>query len=220
MLFLLAMTCSLCADSLQAQLLTNTTTVNGLTMGAFSDDGDFKKKKKKKKKKKGGGDKFFHGAGLSLFYAPNNSEDDDNSTAAFGISYFPSFKIAEFGETMSLRLAATPGLGLAGSVNSREGGSLTFALDLPVAAELHLGDQEGEGTGGFVGAGFAYNRIASSEYGNNTALGPQVSAGIKVPFRERLWTLRGNFLINIKKEANDEGVKGRNVISFTLGTYF
>jgi hypothetical protein len=177
---------------------------------------------KKKKKKSGGGDiNFQHGLGLTLFAAPSTATDDqDNSAVAYGVTYYPSIRLASISDALSLRLGVSPSLGLSGSVNSREGGSLSFAFELPVDAELHFGNQELEGFGGHVGVGFAFNRIITTDFGDNKALGPHITAGLKVPIGKNVYSLRGSYLLNINSKNDEYGYKGKNVIGLSVLMYF
>ncbi len=184
------------------------------------DFGD-KKKKKKKQSRDGGGADFQHAVGGSIFAAPSTAtEGEDNSAVAFALSYFPSIRVAELGEKLSLRLGVSPSFGINGSVNSREGGNLSIAYELPADVELHFGNQEMEGFGGHLGAGFAYNHMASTETGNNKAYGPHVTAGIKGMFKERMYTIRAGFLLNINNKKDLFGYDGKNVISASIAGYF
>ncbi|MFN0216775.1 MAG: hypothetical protein ACKVT2_21170 [Saprospiraceae bacterium] len=184
---------------------------------------DSKKKKKKKKKKKqnnkresNGHDKFQHGTGLSYFVAPATSTEVDNGAQSFAVSYFPSLQVVSLGSS-SLNLAASPSLWFSLQSSSRVGGYASFMLDLPADLELHLGDPEGgTGIGGHLGAGFAYNRMAGTEYVANTAFGPHFSAGL----RWGIFGLRASFLLNLKTEKDDYGYRSKNVFSGTFCTYF
>jgi hypothetical protein len=163
---------------------------------------------KKKKKKNSGSDlNFQHGIGLTLFIAPATATDEDNSAIAYGITYYPSIRLASFSDALSLRLGVSPSLGLSGSVNSRDGGSLSFAFELPVDAELHFGNQDLDGFGGHIGAGFAFNRIITTDFGDNKALGPHITAGIQFPIRGKMIGLRGSYLLNINSKNDSYGYK-------------
>jgi len=163
---------------------------------------------------------FRHGLGASLFIAPATNSIDDNSAVAYGLSYFPSIKLADFGDNLRLRLAVSPSLGISGSVNSREGGSLSFLLDAPVDAELHFGVDEAEAFGGHVGVGFACNRMTSADFGQNRAFGPHFTAGLKAYIFNREFGLRASFLLNLNKKADDYGNDPKQVFGITLANYF
>ncbi len=205
--------------------------ITSMKSGSFSptdDAPDFWKKKKKKKKKKGSGggsDKNFqHGGGLTLFYALNNAPDSSfyspNDAVAYGVSYFPSIQIASLSESLSLRLAGSPTLGISGSFNSQSGSTLSFLFDIPVDAELHFGNQDNDGFGGHVGAGFGYNRISSSDFGGNTAFGPHFTFGLKAFVFGGMYGLRGSFLLNLSKKLDDYGFEGKNVFGISGVKYF
>jgi hypothetical protein len=186
------------------------------------DDDFFKKKKKKKKKKSGGGNSglnFQHGYGASLFFSLASDSTKSNGSIGWGLSYFPSIQIAGLSETMALRLAASPSLGFAGSVNSQSGGSLSFTLDVPLDWELHIGNQENEGFSGHIGAGFGINRLSDSDYGTFKAKGPHFTAGIKFPFRGNMYGVRGSYLYNINK-TNNPGTESNNVASVSAYRMF
>lgn len=173
-----------------------------------------------KKKKGNSGADFQHGIGATLFLAPSTASEEDNSAIAYGLTYIPSVRVKEISDKLSLRLAASPTLGVSGSVNSREGGDISFAFELPMDAELHFGNQELEGIGGHIGAGFAYNRISSSDLGDNKAFGPHFTAGIKGLVKGRVYTIRASFLLNLDSKKDDYGYDGKNVIGASTATYF
>jgi len=174
----------------------------------------------KMKKKSSVGAGFQHGIGATLFMAPSTAQEDDNSAIAYGVTYIPSIRLKEISDELSLRLAASPTLGVSGSVNSRVGGDLSFAFELPIDAELHFGNQELEGFGGHIGAGFAYNRISSSDLGDNKAFGPHFTAGIKGLVKGRVYTIRASLLLNLDSNKGDYGYDGKNVIGVSIATYF
>lgn len=210
------------SPSIHAQLNTNSYSAfwSGNHSQELSDYDLSPKKKKKKKKKSEPNTSFQHGLGATLFIAPPTAEEDDNSAIAYGLTYIPSIQLVAISDKLSLRLAASPTVGVSGSVNSREGGDISFAFELPVDAEVHFGNQELEGFGGHIGAGFAYNRISSSDLGDNKAYGPHFTAGIKAPFKGRMYTIRASFLLNLDSKKDDYGYDGKNIIGASIATYF
>ena len=186
---------------------------------AVADDDFGGRKKKKKKKKKSGHAVFQHGAGISLLVAPANAAEVDNQGMGYGISYFPSVQLKDLGDH-SLRFAVSPTLWF--NFNSRSDGpsSGSLLLDLPAALELHLGDPTKDGGfGGHLGAGFAYSRMAGSEFGANTAYGPHFSGGARWNMLGRSWGVRAGFLLNIKGQRDGYGNKPKHVFSVGLCAY-
>ncbi len=186
---------------------------------------DFWKKKKKKKKKKGlasgEGINFKHGLGPSLFFALETTKDVSGDDAqAYGISYFPSIQLASLGETLSLRLAASPTVGLSGTINSQSGGSLAFLFDVPADVELHFGNRNDEGFGGHLGAGFGFNRIANQGSSSNTAFGPHFTFGLKTFVFGGLYGVRVSFMLNVAKKKEADAYPPKDVIGLSAVKYF
>lgn len=203
---------------------------DGSTAGndAVSYEDYFGDKKKKKKKKKSGHALFQQGGGFSVFIAPSNADGIDNHATGFGMSYFPSLRLAHLGDH-ALRLAISPSAYTNLKFNSREGisapetsrGVASTVLDLPATLELHLGDPErGSGFGGHIGAGFGYNYMSSDGIAINSAFGPCFTGGVRWNTFGRSWGLRGGYLLNVKNKKDNYGFKPKNVVSVALCTYF
>jgi len=117
-----------------------------------------------------------------------------NSGGGYAILYSPRLNLVELSDEMSLSVGTHLGAGLSGSANSRTGGSGSFILDVPVMAELNLGHacsaNSSVGFGGFLGAGFGYNRMTYSD-----ALGSDDRAVTGLVFN-------GGFRTNLIKETS------------------
>jgi hypothetical protein len=162
---------------------------------------------------------FYTDVGGSIFIGkakPSKGSETLTLEAAFyGLSWYPRYTISQ-NENSSFSVGVPLTFGISGSANSREGGDLSFGLDLPVVFDYNFGynhalDEEGAGgTGGFIGAGFSFTTTSSSSADNyNTTLwnesdvskatsyGPMVHAGIRFPIKQGEKTL--TFRISYKK---------------------
>ena len=127
--------------------------------------------------------------------------------------YSPRVNLVELGDEMTISVGTHLGLGLL--ISAEDGNS--FALDLPIVAELNFGHAAHPNTsssfGGFVGAGYGTSRIGSdgafgADY--NRASGVVFNAGTRGHIRQSIpLGLRVSYLLNTKKDFD-------NVISVGL----
>lgn len=150
---------------------------------------------------------FSHSAGAAYYYSP--------SAQAPGILYAPRINILEVNDAITLSIGTHLGLGF---TFSSQGGSNSFALDIPLVVELNFGEGAHPDTdspfGGFIGAGYGISKFGSDDgfgSGSNDAAGFVFNAGIRTQIKELPLGLRGSFLLNTK-EFNE------NVIS--LGIFY
>lgn len=166
---------------------------------------------------------FHHGFGAQLDYgiftleytSPTSEFSDTSTPFVPGIFYKASLSFSD-----KFAISAYPFLGLSGSVNSREGGSLSVGVQLPVVAELYFGDIDN--TCFFLGAGLSYASLGSSDFGSGKAFGPQFSIGGQVDILRRLVGVRlaTTFGLNsTDKMPNLEYTKDTHTV-ISLGTYY
>jgi len=134
--------------------------------------------------------------------------------SAPGIMYSPRLNVLEMGDEMTFSVGTHLGLGM--SFNSQEGAN-SFALDLPIVAELNFGLAANPDTkssfGGFAGLGFGISKIgADGAFGAdyNDAAGLLFNGGIRAIIKEKPLGLRLAYLLNTKQDYS-------NV--FTLGVF-
>jgi hypothetical protein len=137
---------------------------------------------------------FSHSLGGSLYFS--------ESTGAPAIMYSPRVNVLQLGDEITVSAGTHLGLGL--TFNSQEGAS-SFALDVPIVAEINIGhgahpDAESS-FGGFAGIGFGISKIGSagafgSDY--NDAAGLVLNGGIRAEINQRPIGLRVSYLINSK----------------------
>jgi hypothetical protein len=163
---------------------------------------------------------FNHSAGASLIYGkgkiPAGAEAGSEAPTilGYGIFYYPRYNLTET-ETGALSIGVPLSAALSGSVNSREGGSISILADLPITLDYNFGagstvDNEA-GFGGFLGAGFSYTYsnyteefyipgVASSyEQIKGSTYGPLVHGGIKAYIGEKTYFLRGFYKMGLEK---------------------
>jgi len=124
------------------------------------------------------GQEFYHGIGGQIDYGLFNLEYNsaNSNFSELSTPYVPGvFYKATLALTDQLAVSAYPFLGISGSVNSRSGSSLSIGVQIPVVAELYLGDIDDRNF--FVGAGLSFASLGDSEYGSGKAFGPQLSIG-------------------------------------------
>ena len=146
--------------------------------------------------------------GVSKKYT--SSFDGSNpEITVYGVSGFFRYQVAR-----NITVGVPVTLGLQGSANSREGGSYSIGLDLPVTVDYNFGlgsnieeeTDEAEGFGGFVGGGAGYtysnsatNSIFGADYSSGSSYGPLVNAGIRAALRGKIYTLRLSYKIGLEK---------------------
>jgi hypothetical protein len=138
---------------------------------------------------------FNHSFG-GVFYASENS-------SGYGILYSPRLNLVELSDEVSLSAGSHVGLGFSGSANSQTGASGSFVLDLPLLAEINFGHASSSnssiGFGGFLGAGFGYNRMSYSDVfgsGDRAATGLVLNGGFRTNLiKEQSVTLRISYMM-------------------------
>lgn len=125
------------------------------------------------------------------------------SGGGYAIVYSPRLNLVELSDELSLSVGTHLGAGLAGSANSRSGATGSFILDVPLLAELNLGhacsSNSSVGFGGFVGAGFGYNKMSYTDnFGSSdrAATGLVLNGGIRTNLiKEQSVTLRFSYML-------------------------
>ena len=155
---------------------------------------------------------FSHALGVAYY-------SSSNATAP-GVTYAPRLNFLELGDELTVSVGTHLGLGIAGS--SREGAS-SFALDLPLVAEVNFGHaanpDANSSFGGFAGLGFGISKIGSAgafgaDY--NDAAGPVFNGGVRMLIKERSLGVRISYLLNTKDGFSD--VLGLNLF-YTFGDF-
>ena len=150
---------------------------------------------------------FSHSLGGSFYLS--------SLASAPGIMYSPRVNFLQLNDELTVSAGTHLGLGIV--YNSREGAS-SFALDLPLVAEINFGHASNPETsssfGGFIGFGFGISKIGSqgafgADY--NSASGLIFNGGIRAIIKERPLGLRLSYLINTKDDFS-------NV--FSLGMFY
>jgi hypothetical protein len=142
---------------------------------------------------------------------------DGVGTGFYGVTYNFAYPIKEIGSG-GLYVAVNPALGANGSANSRDGGSFSYGIDVPIMAEMHFGDKEA--FGGLVGLGFAYSYMSVSDANiNHKAVGPVASAGIRIPLGGQTYLLKASYQLNLTKQTLGTYTTG-NVLGFTAAWTF
>lgn len=142
---------------------------------------------------------FSHALGGS-FYAGGHA-------SAPAITYSPRLNFIQVGEEFTISAGTHIGLGM--DFNSQEG-ARSFALDLPLVAEVNIGHgatrETSSGFGAFFGAGYGISKLGSaSAFGSdyNDAAGFVVNGGLRALIAERPVGLRVSYLLNTKADAGN-----------------
>ncbi|MCI5058398.1 MAG: hypothetical protein MRY83_19965 [Flavobacteriales bacterium] len=129
-------------------------------------------------------------------------------TGAPGIMYSPRLNFMELSDETTVSIGTHLGLGVV--FNSRDGGSNSYVLDLPIVAEINFGLAANQDTrssfGGFVGLGYGFNRIgADSTFGSdfNEGSGVLFNGGLRAIIKERPLGLRVSYMLNSDEEFED-----------------
>jgi hypothetical protein len=174
---------------------------------------------------------FNHGIGLFYAVGPyhvvyeDNNVDYDVSGALGGPGLVYNPRLNLFGGDKSTFSVGTHiGFGFAGSANSREGGSGSIVVDITLILNLNFGAASSpdntNGFGGFVGAGFGFNKMASTDsdvpYGGST--GPIFDGGVRILLKNRFYQVRVSYLLDMSgDEKTKEEIKDPKVNVFTIG---
>jgi hypothetical protein len=159
----------------------------------------------------GGG--LLYGSGKLPQGAEEGSEKP--TILGYGIFVHPRFNVTET-ESGAVSIGIPATLGFSGTVNSREGGSMSITADLPVTADYNFGagstEDNESGFGGFIGAGFGYTytnqtydySIPGATVGyeqlKGSTYGPLVNAGIRASITDKTYFLRVFYKIGLEKE--------------------
>jgi len=153
---------------------------------------------------------FSHSLGASFYIG--------GDAAAPGATYSPRINLVGVGDEMTVSVGTHLGLGF--MYNSQSGGS--FALDLPLVAEVNFGHASSEDAtanfGGFLGIGVGISKIGSAgAFGGsyNDAAGFLVNGGLKAYIRDRSVGFRFAYLLNGKQDEIT-GEDYANVITLGL----
>ncbi len=138
---------------------------------------------------------FSHSIGASYYFS--------SYASAPAIMYSPRLNLIQVGDESTISIGTHLGLGI--SYNSQAGAS-SFALDLPIMAELNLGNgaskEANSSFGGFFGLGFGISKLGSaSAWGGdyNDAAGLVVNGGVRFHLNERPLGVRVAYLLNAKE---------------------
>lgn len=104
-------------------------------------------------------------------------------------TYFPRYNFVEMSKSsLSIGLPLSIGVALA-NVDNGEDFGVVFAYDLPIVLDFNFGfkaiaeDTDGKRLGGYIGAGFGYNKISISKTSNSNftgvSYGPLFRTGIR-----------------------------------------
>ena len=157
------------------------------------------------------------GAGLVIGTGkiPKGAEQGSETPTilGFGVFYHPRYNITET-ENGAISVGLPLTLGISGSVNSREGGSISIIADLPITADYNFGAGSSENNesafGGFIGGGFSYTysnytndfvipgTVDLTEQVKGTSYGPLVNGGIRALIGERSFFLRAFYKIGLE----------------------
>ena len=150
---------------------------------------------------------FSHSIGGGIFAG-------NKSGSGQGITYSPRLNFMELGDEMTLSAGTHLSLGFSGTSNSQSGSSGSFLIDLPIVAEMNFGcgsnNDSRSSFGGFIGAGFGYNKMASSDpvFGTTSmsSSGLLVNGGIRALIKERPIGLRVSYLLSSKQTVLGIGI--------------
>lgn len=163
---------------------------------------------------------FYHAVGGSLITGtgkvPAGAEPGSSAPEiqGYGLFYHPRYNITE-SETGAISVGLPLTAGLSGSVNSREGGTMSVILDLPITVDYNFGagssDYNESGFGGFLGLGFGYTYsnytddfvipgyVNLTEQVKGSSYGPLVNGGIRAFIGERTYFLRVSYKLGMEK---------------------
>lgn len=134
---------------------------------------------------------YFHKLGVSWnVYGDKTVYDVSGETENLDVRFMPMVTYQagfdfEIGDILYFSPTAYPALGSGIITVNGAGGSDILAFNLPVVAELYIGEDR-EYFGGFIGAGFEYSWYSSL----GSIMGPQFSGGLNFNFGD---TFLGNY---------------------------
>ena len=174
---------------------------------------------------------YYHGIGGQYNFGIFNIETQNNSFSGAGSVPGLFYKATlAFPLTKKINLAASsyPFLGLSGNFNSQTGASGSIGAELPVLAELYLGDMDNGcffmGTG--VSAAFLGVSDPDPLFGGSfggAIIGPQVDMGGQFNFRNNLVGVKVAYTYGLNNSVSipsDEVVISDRRNMFSIGAYY
>ncbi len=160
---------------------------------------------------------YYHGFGAQFNYGIFSQESTFSSSTSTpsvpGVFYKATYAFSE-----KFAVSAYPFIGFSGSASSRNGTTGSVGIQLPIVAELYFGEIDASNF--FLGAGFSYASIGSTDFGSGKVFGPQISAGGQFELVGRLLGVRAGYSFGLNKtDGIIESTKdSHNVIS--VGVYY
>lgn len=160
---------------------------------------------------------FNHSIGAA-YYLSDGAE-------APAILYSPRLNVVELGRELTISVGTHLGLGFQKSASSDGSSSGSFAIDIPLMAEMNFGHAANpdtrSGFGGFIGAGVGYNQMSredefSGSIEKSSTTGLVFNAGIRTIISDNPCGLRLSFMKGLKE--SDSYVVGA-AIFYTLGDF-
>ena len=158
---------------------------------------------------------FSHSLGAA-YYVSTSTVITENyeSTSTIGspaILYSPRINMVELGREMTVSVGTHLGLGFMLDTNS---GSASFAMDLPVVAEINFGHGAHADTrssvGGYAGVGYGINRLGGGSnfdgVSTNKASGPVLNGGVRALINGVPVGFRLSYLLNMEEGGNVAGI--------------
>ncbi|MBL4703540.1 MAG: hypothetical protein JKY54_03405 [Flavobacteriales bacterium] len=171
---------------------------------------------------------FYFGIGGQVDYASFNTQylsgtgSYSNSSIIMvpGINAKATLSITS-NDFMNFAVSSYPFLGISLSTNSQTGGSNSFGIEIPINAELYLGDMEWGCF--FIGAGWTFARLSSSYYGGRTITGPQADIGAQFAIGDRITGIRLSYTNGVNKTKVDDptiSIMSERKTMITIGGYY
>lgn len=171
-----------------------------------------------------GAQDFYHGLGAAYvvglynidYVTMTESYSESGGIAVPGVFYKGTLALTD-----NFAVSGYPFIGLNVSTNSRDGGSGTFGIALPVNAEFYMGDLDEICF--YAGGGLSWAYLASSEAAaEGSFMGPQVAAGGQFYLADNLIGLRASYTFCVNKtdlgEVLVENKNSKNM--FSVGVYY
>ncbi|AKP52277.1 hypothetical protein CA2015_2870 [Cyclobacterium amurskyense] len=158
---------------------------------------------------------FSHSLGAAYYVSTSTIITEySESTSTIGspaILYSPRINVVELGEEMTVSVGTHLGLGFSADTST---GSASFALDLPVVAEINFGHGAHADTrssvGGYAGVGYGINRLGGGSdfdgVSTNKASGPVLNGGVRALINGIPVGLRVSYLLNMEEGGNVAGI--------------
>ena len=150
------------------------------------------------------GQSYHHAIGgqiaVGFFKHENSAFLDESNPYVPGAVYKATLLLSD-----NFGVSAYPFVGLSGSANSRSGASGSIGIELPVVAEMYLGDIEDNCF--FFGAGISYGFLGDSYSGSGSVFGPQVGLGGQFEIQGQLIGARASFTYGLNKSDKVGGLE-------------